>query len=126
MRRRRRNSRRAASRHTSGGRVLRIDERRVDDVFLLDLRGKITAGDGDVLIRDTIQQLVARGARKIVLNFVEVPYMDSVGLSTIIRSYLTLERDGGRLRLLNVPKHLAELLTVTRLTAVFDTFNDET
>ena len=106
--------------------MLRIDERRVDDVFLLDLRGKITAGDGDVLIRDTIQQLVARGARKIVLNFVEVPYMDSVGLSTIIRSYLTLERDGGRLRLLNVPKHLAELLTVTRLTAVFDTFNDET
>jgi len=104
---------------------VRIDQRRVDDVVLLDLRGKVTAGDGDVQIRDTIQQLVASGVRKIVLNFADVPYMDSVGLSTIIRSHLALDRDGGRLRLLNVPKHLAELLAVTRLTAVFDTFNDE-
>ena len=104
---------------------MRIDQRRVDDVVLLDLRGKVTAGDGDVQIRDTIQQLVASGVKKIVLNFADVPYMDSVGLSTIIRSHLTLDRDGGRLRLLNVPKHLAELLAVTRLTAVFDTFNDE-
>ena len=105
---------------------MRIDQRRVGDVMVLDLRGKIAAGDGDVLIRDTIQQLVARGERKIVLNFADVPYMDSVGLSAIIRSHLTLGHDGGQLKLLHVPKHLAELLAVTRLTAVFDLFNDET
>jgi anti-sigma B factor antagonist len=104
---------------------VRIDERRVDDVILLDLRGKIAAGDGDVSIRDTIQRLVALGARKIVLNFADVPYMDSVGLSAIIRSHLTLRHDGGQLKLLHVPRHLAELLAVTRLTAVFDVFDDE-
>lgn len=104
---------------------MRIDQRRVEDVIVLDLRGKIAAGDGDVLIGDTIQQLAARGAKKIVLNFAEVPYMDSVGLSAIIRSHLTLGHDGGQLRLLHVPKHLAELLAVTRLTAVFSLFDDE-
>ena len=104
---------------------MRIDQRRVDDVIFLDLRGKIAAGDGDVKIRDTIQQLAGAGAKKIVLNFADVPYMDSVGLSTIIRSHLTLSQDGGQLRLLNVPRRLADLLAVTRLTAVFDTFNDE-
>lgn len=104
---------------------MRIDERQLDDVVFLDLRGKVTAGDGDVLLRDTIQQVAARGCRKLVLNFADVPYMDSVGLSTIIRSYITLGHDGRQLRLLHVPKHLAELLAVTRLTAVFDTFNDE-
>ena len=105
---------------------MRIEERRVNDVVLLDLRGKIAAGDGDVLIRDAIQRLAQRGDKKIVLNFADVPYMDSVGLSTIIRSHLTLGQDGGQLRLLHVPKRLADLLTVTRLTAVFDTFDDET
>ena len=104
---------------------MRIDQRHVDDVIFLDLRGKIAAGDGDVLIRDTIQQLATRGARKIVLNFAEVPYMDSIGLSAIIRSHLTLGHDGGQLRLLHVPRHLAELLAVTRLTAVFEVFDDE-
>ncbi len=104
---------------------MRIDERRVDDVVFLDLRGKITAGDGDVGIRETIQRLAEAGARKIVLNFADVPYMDSVGLSSIIRSHLTLNQDGGQLRLLNVPRRLADLLSLTRLTAVFDTFDDE-
>ncbi len=104
---------------------VRIDERRVDDVVFLDLRGKIAAGDGDVRIRETIQRLAEAGAKKIVLNFADVPYMDSVGLSSIIRSHLTLIHDGGQLRLLNVPRRLADLLAVTHLTAVFDTFNDE-
>ncbi len=104
---------------------MRIDERRVDDVVFLDMHGKIAAGDGDVRIRDAIQDLAVRGARKIVLNFADVPYMDSVGLSTIVRSHLTLSQDGGQLRLLNVPRRLADLLSVTRLTAVFDTFDDE-
>jgi anti-sigma B factor antagonist len=105
---------------------MRIEERRVNDIVLLDLRGKIAAGDGDVLIRDTIQRLAQGGDKKIVLNFADVPYMDSVGLSTIIRSHLTLGQGGGQLRLLHVPRRLADLLAVTRLTAVFDTFDDET
>ena len=105
---------------------MRIDQRQVNDVVFLDLRGKVTAGDGDVAIRESIQRLATEGIRKVVLNFADVPYMDSVGLSSIIRSHLILDRDGGQLRLMNVPKHLAELLAVTRLTAVFDTFNNET
>jgi anti-sigma B factor antagonist len=104
---------------------MHIDQRPIDDVVVLDLHGKIAVGDGDVLIKDTIQRLAGLGARKIVLNFADVTYMDSVGLSTIIRAHLTLRQDGGQLRLLQLPPRIAGLLAITRLTTVFDTFDDE-
>ena len=100
-----------------------IDERPRDDVVLLDLHGKITGGDR--LIIDTIDSLVRRGVHRIVLNFADVSYMDSVGLSTIVRSHLRLRQHGGQLVLLNLPRRIADLLSVTGLTKVFEPFNDE-
>ena len=104
---------------------MQIDERRHGDVSVLDLHGKITGGDGDAFLKNAVTALAKRGVRNVVLNFADVPYMDSVGLSSIIRSHLTLRQDGGELKLLNLPRHIAHLMELTRLTSVFETFDDE-
>jgi len=100
-----------------------IDERASGDVVVLDLHGRITGGD--LLILETIDSLATRGARRIVLNFADVSYMDSVGLSTIVRSHLRLHQQGGQLALLNLPHRVADLLTVTGLTKIFPPFDNE-
>jgi len=100
-----------------------IDERQGGDVVVLDLHGRITGGDR--LIIDTIDSLVTRGVHKIVLNFADVSYMDSVGLSTLVRSHLRLRQQGGQLALLSLPRRIADLLSLTGLTKVFQPFDDE-
>jgi anti-anti-sigma factor len=102
---------------------VQIDQRSHSNVVVLDLHGKIAAGD--VLIHQRIQTLVAHGVHDIVLNFADVSYMDSVGLSTMVRSHLTVRQHDGRLALLHLPARIADLLRLTGLTAVFDTFDDE-
>jgi anti-sigma B factor antagonist len=102
-----------------------IDERTDGGVVVLDLHGKFTAGDGDAAIKEKILQLATRGATKVVMNFGDVSYMDSVGLSTMVRSRLTLNQQQGDLKLLHLPRRIADLLTVTRLTMVFEMFDDE-
>lgn len=102
-----------------------IDERTDGKVTLLDLHGKFTAGDGDAAIKDKILQLATRGTTNVVLNFADVSYMDSVGLSTMVRSRLTLNQQKGDLKLLHLPRRIADLLAVTRLTMVFEIFDDE-
>jgi anti-anti-sigma factor len=100
-----------------------IDERASGEVVVLDLHGRITGGD--LLILETIDLLATRGARRIVLNFADVSYMDSVGLSTIVRSHLRLHQQGGQLALLHLPPRITDLLSVTGLTKVFAPFDDE-
>ena len=100
-----------------------IDERHRGDVVVLDLHGKITGGDR--LIIDTIDSLVTRGIHKVVMNFADVSYMDSVGLSTIVRSHLRLRQQGVQLVLLHLPRRIADLLSITSLTTVFEPFDDE-
>ena len=100
-----------------------IDERQRGDVVVLDLHGKITGGDR--LIIETIDALVTRGVCRIVLNFADVSYMDSVGLSTIVRSHLRLRQQDGQLVLLHLPRRIADLLSITGLTKVFEPFDDE-
>jgi len=92
-------------------------------VVILDLHGKLAAGD--TVVKTTIDTLLSSGARKIVLNFADVPYMDSVGLNAIVRAHMALVRAGGRLALTGVPKHLAHILSVTRLTTVFAVYESE-
>ena len=102
---------------------MQIDERPEGDVLVLDLHGKLTGGDGEALLKDTVRRLVARGAQKVVLNFSDVAYMDSVGVSAIVRSHLALRQGGGQLKLLHVPRRIADLFAVTGLTAVFEMFD---
>src|SRR5205814_1164041 len=104
---------------------MQIEERAVGDVMILDLKGKITLGEGDELLKDKINSLVNQGQRKIVLNLAGVPYIDSAGLGEVVRTYTTVSRQGGSLKLLNLTKRITDLLSITKLLTVFETFDTE-
>ena len=104
---------------------MQIDERTVGDVVVLDLKGKITLGAGDELLKDKVNSLVNQGHRKIVLNLADVPYIDSAGLGEIVRTYTTVSKNGGSLKLLNLTKRITDLLAITKLLTVFETFDVE-
>jgi anti-sigma B factor antagonist len=106
-------------------RVMQIEQRAVGDVIVLDLKGKVTLGEGDELLKDKVNSLVNQGHRKIVLNLAEVPYIDSAGLGEIVRTYTTVSRQGGSLKLLNLTKRITDLLSITKLLTVFETFETE-
>ena len=105
---------------------MQIDERMVGDVVLLDLKGKISLGEGDELLKDKVNSLVNQGHKKIVLNLADVPYIDSAGLGEVVRTYTTVSRQGGSLKLLNLTKRITDLLSITKLLTVFETFDAET
>src|SRR6202051_3704263 len=104
---------------------MQIEERAVGDVVVLDLKGRVTLGDGDELLKDKGNSRVNRGFKKIVLNLAEVPYVDSAGLGEIVRTYTTVSRQGGSLKLLNLNTRLSDLLSLTKLLTVFETFDTE-
>lgn len=104
---------------------MQIDERAVGDVTILDLRGKITLGEGDELLKDKVNSLVNQGRKKIVLNLENVPYIDSAGLGEIVRTYTTVSRQGGSLKLLGLTKRIQDLLSITKLLTIFETFEAE-
>ena len=102
-----------------------IEERVVGDVTILDLKGKMTLGEGDELLKDKINSLIHQGQKKLLLNLESVPYIDSAGLGEIVRTYTTVSRQGGSLKLLNLTKRITDLLAITKLLTVFDTFDSE-
>lgn len=104
---------------------MQIEERTVGDVTVLDVKGKITLGEGDELLKDKVNSLVNQGYRKIVLNLADVPYIDSAGLGEIVRTYTTVSRQNGSLKLLKLGKRINDLLVITKLNTVFDTFDSE-
>ena len=104
---------------------MQIDERSVGDVMVLDVKGKVTLGEGDEMLKDKVNSLVNQGHKKIVLNLAEVPYIDSAGLGEIVRTYTTVSRQGGNLKLVNLTKRITDLLSITKLLTVFETFETE-
>jgi anti-sigma B factor antagonist len=104
---------------------MQIEERSAGDVVVLDLKGKMTLGEGDELLRDKINSLVQQGRRKVVLNLEQVPYIDSAGLGEIVRTYTTIKRQDGSMKLLNLTKRITDLLAITKLLTVFDTYDSE-
>lgn len=104
---------------------MEIVERTVNDVTVLDLKGKMTLGEGDELLKDKINSLLAAGKKKLLLNLESVPYIDSAGLGEVVRTYTTVSRQGGSLKLLNLTKRIEDLLSITKLLTVFDTFDSE-
>jgi anti-sigma B factor antagonist len=104
---------------------MQIEERKTGDVVVLDLKGKITLGEGDELLKDKVNSLVNQGQKKIVLNLAGVPYIDSAGLGEVVRTYTTVSRQGGSLKLLNLTKRITDLLSITKLLTVFDTYDTE-
>jgi anti-sigma B factor antagonist len=104
---------------------MHIDERGVGEVMVLDLKGKITLGEGDEALKDKINSLLLQGHRKILLNLADVPYIDSAGLGEVVRTYTTVSRQGGQLKLVNLTKRITDLLSITKLLTVFETFDSE-
>ena len=104
---------------------MQIEERSAGDVTILDLKGKMTLGEGDEILKDKINSLVLQGKKKLVLNLADVPYIDSAGLGELVQAYATTKNRGGALKLLSVTKRLKDLLVVTKLLTVFDTFDAE-
>jgi anti-sigma B factor antagonist len=105
---------------------MEIAERTVNDVMILDLRGKMTLGEGDELLKDKINSLLSQGKKKLLLNLEGVPYIDSAGLGEVVRTYTTVSRQGGSLKLLNLTKRIEDLLSITKLLTVFETYDSET
>jgi anti-sigma B factor antagonist len=104
---------------------MQIEERVVNNVTVLDLKGKMTLGEGDELLKDKINSLLQQDRKQIVLNLGGVPYIDSAGLGEIVRTYTTVSRQGGKLKLVNLTKRITDLLSITKLLTVFETFESE-
>ena len=103
-----------------------IGERTVGDVIVVDVAGKVTLGDGgDVMLKDKMRSLVQQGHKKILLNLGEVSYVDSAGLGEIVQAYATLNKSGGKLKLLNATKRIKDLLAITKLLTVFECHDSE-
>ena len=104
---------------------MNISERKSGDVTILDVEGKILLGEGDVQLKHKMEELIEGKVTKILLNLANVPYMDSGGLGEIVRSYTTVKKAGGELKLLNATTRIKDLLTITKLVTVFDVHEDE-
>jgi len=104
---------------------MQLSERRIGDVLVVDVSGKITLGEGDQVLKDKMRSLVHQGHTKVLLNLGDVSYVDSAGLGEIVQSYATVTKNGGALKLLNVTKRIQDLLSITKLLTVFETFDSE-
>lgn len=102
-----------------------ITKRRVGDITILDLKGKLTIGDGAEVLRDTVASIVFQGERKILLNLAGVPYMDSGGLGELVRCSVITGKASGAVKLINLTSKITDLLAITKLSNVFDTFDSE-
>lgn len=104
---------------------IEIGVREHEGVKVLDLAGKLVAGDAAIALRDKVRELATAGHIRAVLNLKEVDYIDSTGLGAMTIGFTTLRRAGGALKLLNLSRRNIELLVLTKLTTVFEVFNDE-
>ena len=105
---------------------MEMTERAVGDVTVLDVNGNVTTTDGsDKMLSDKLRSLVQQNRKKLLLNLANVSYVDSTGLGAIVHSYATVKNQGGSLKLLNVTGRFRDLLSLTKLLTVFETFEQE-
>jgi anti-sigma B factor antagonist len=99
--------------------------RQIGDISVVEVRGRITVGEGNIMLREVVTGLVENGKKRIVLNLQGVEYVDSGGLGELVRTHTTLQKEGGQLKIANVNQRVQELLKVTSLHKVFDVHKDE-
>ena len=104
---------------------LSLKTRRVEDVSVLELSGKLTIGEPVLLLRDTLRSALTDGERKFILNLGDVNYIDSSGLGELVSSYTTIRNKGGDVKLLKLTSKTKDLLQMTKLLTVFDVYDDE-
>ena len=105
---------------------LKTSNRQVDGITIVDCSGRITLGEGSVVLRDSVKDLLTKGQKKILLNLGDVNYIDSSGIGELVSAYTTVKNQGGELKLLNLTKKVHDLLQITKLYTVFDVRDDET
>ncbi len=104
---------------------IKANTRKVEGVNIIDLSGRITIGEGTVILRDAVRALQQKNERHILLNLAEVSYIDSSGIGELVSSFTTSRNQGGKLRLLHLTKKVHDLLSITKLLTVFEVFDDE-
>jgi anti-sigma B factor antagonist len=104
---------------------LDVKERQAGDVTILDMTGEVRNGEGAVSLRDSIRKLADQGKTKLLLNLAGVKYMDSTGVGELIANYTTVTRQGGQLKLLSLTQRIRDLLVITKLLTVFDSYDNE-
>jgi anti-sigma B factor antagonist len=105
---------------------MKASNRQVDGITVVDMSGRITLGEGSVILRDTIRDLIGKGQKRILLNLGDVTYIDSSGIGELVSAFTAVRREGGELKLLNLTKKVHDLLQITKLYTVFDIKDDET
>ncbi len=106
--------------------TMKASNRQVNGVTVVDMSGRITLGEGSVVLRESVRDLVAKGQKKILLNLGDVTYIDSSGIGELVSAFTTVRNQGGELKLLNLTKKVHDLLQITKLYTVFDIKDDET
>ena len=99
--------------------------RQSDGITIVDLKGRITLGEGSVTVRETVHDLLSKGQRRILLNLGDVNYIDSSGLGELVSAFTAVKKQGGELKLLNLTMKVRNLLQITKLYTVFDVKDDE-
>jgi anti-sigma B factor antagonist len=99
--------------------------RQIDDIAIVGVSGRITLGEGNVMLREMVRELMDKGSKKILLDLGEVQYVDSSGVGELVRTYTTVRNQGGEFKLVNLSQRVNDLLQMTRLCAVFDIEKDE-
>lgn len=105
--------------------TMKASTRQVAGVTIVDLSGRITLGEGSVVLRDTIRDVVSQGNKQILLNLGDVTYIDSSGIGELVSAFTSVRNQGGELKLLNLTKKVHDLLQITKLYTVFDIKDDE-
>ena len=102
-----------------------LKTRKVADIALVDMKGKLMIGEPVLLLRETIRKFVADGTRNFILNLGEVSYIDSAGLGELITTYTSCRNRAGQAKLINLSKTAKDLLQMTKLLTVFDCYDSE-
>ncbi len=104
---------------------MKASTRQVDGVTIVDLSGRITLGEGSVVLRDAVKDLLGKGQKKILQNLGDVSYIDSSGIGELVSAFTSVRNQGGELKLLHLTKKVHDLLQITKLYTVFDVKDDE-
>ena len=105
--------------------TMKASNRQVNGVTVVDMSGRITLGEGSVILREAVKDLLGKGQKKILLNLSEITYIDSSGIGELVSAFTSVRNQGGELKLLKLTKKVHDLLQITKLYTVFDIKDDE-
>ena len=104
---------------------MKVVIRQVDGITILDLSGRITLGEGSIILRDSVHDALDKGSKNILLNLAQISYIDSSGVGELVSAFTSVKNAGGELKLLNLTQKVHDLLQITKLYTVFDIWDNE-